>query len=208
MAAGGGGGGLGAGGDIFVQQGGSLTIEGGSLSGGSVTGGAGAGNAGGNGSAYGSGIFIQGDQSITFAPPADQTMTINDVIADQSGSGGTGTTAGAGALIVNGPGTVVLDATNTFTGGITLEQGTLELAAAGAAGSGPITFTARSNGALVLDAAALPAGGTFANHRLSGSARRHTRSAGVKLGPDKPFGQLRSNDRHADRHQRRHQRAR
>ncbi len=126
---GGGGGGLGAGGDIFVQQGGSLTIEGGSLSGGSVTGGAGTGVTGfgslkgGNGSAYGSGIFIQGNQSITFAPPADQTLTIDDVIADQSGSGGTDANAGAGALTVDGAGTVVLDATNTFTGGITLESG-------------------------------------------------------------------------------------
>ena len=100
---------------------------------------AGADNAG-NGSAYGSGIFIQGNQSITFAPPADQTLTINDVIADQSGSGGTGTNGGAGSVIVDGAGTVALDATNTFTGGITLEQGTLELATAGAAGTGAITF--------------------------------------------------------------------
>ena len=158
----GGGGGLGAGGDIFVQQGGSLTIEGGSLTGGTVTGGAGAGNAG-DGSALGSGIFLQGDQSITLAPPANQTMNIDDVIADQSGSGGIETTAGTGALGVNGLGTVVLGATNTFTGGITVNQGTIELAAAGAAGSGAITFAGSSNGALVLDAAALPAGGTFAN---------------------------------------------
>ncbi len=128
-----GGGGLGAGGDIFVQQGGSLTIEGGSLTGGTVTPGLGAGAAG-DGSAYGSGIFIQGNQSISFAPPTDQTLTINDVIADQSGSGG------AGSVIVDGAGTVVLDATNTFTGGITLEQGTLDLATPSAAGTGAITF--------------------------------------------------------------------
>ena len=165
----GGGGGLGAGGDIFVQQGGSLTIEGGSLSGGSVGAGAGDGGnsipgnpiAGGNGSAYGSGIFIQGNQSLTLAPPADQTLTINDVIADQSGSGGAGSNAGAGSVVVNGAGTVVLDATNTFTGGITLEQGTLELAAAGAAGGGPIILS--GDPTLVLDSAVLPAGGTFAN---------------------------------------------
>ena len=138
-ASGGGGGGLGAGGDIFVQQGGSLTIEGGSLTAGTVTAGLGAGDAG-NGSAYGGGIFIQGDQSITFAPPADQTLTINDVIADQSGSGGAATNGGAGSVVVDGAGTVALDATNTFTGGITLEQGTLDLATAGAAGTGAITF--------------------------------------------------------------------
>ena len=165
----GGGGGLGAGGDIFVQQGGSLTIEGGSLSGGSVVGGAGDGGisipgnpiAGGDGSAYGSGIFIQGNESITLAPPVDQTLTINDVIADQSGSGGAGYNAGAGSVIVDGAGTAVLDATNTFTGGVTLEQGTLELAAAGAAGSGPITLS--GDVTLVLESAALRAGGMFAN---------------------------------------------
>ena len=88
-------------------------------------------------------------------------MTINDVIADQSGSGGAGSNAGAGSVVVNGAGTVVLDATNTFTGGITLEQGTLELAAAGAAGGGPIILS--GDPTLVLDSAVLPAGGTFAN---------------------------------------------
>ena len=56
-------------------------------------------------------------------------------------------------MIVDGAGTLVLDATNTFTGGITVEQGTLELAAAGAAGSGPITFSGDVELALVLDAA-------------------------------------------------------
>jgi autotransporter-associated beta strand protein len=65
---------------------------------------------------------------------------INDVIADQSGSGGVASTAGAGSVVVDGAGTVVLDATNTFTGGITLEQGTLDLATPAAAGSGAITF--------------------------------------------------------------------
>ena len=43
-------------------------------------------------------------------------------------------------MVIDGAGTVVLDATNTFTGGITLEQGTLDLASPGAAGTGPITL--------------------------------------------------------------------
>ncbi|MGO9356779.1 MAG: autotransporter-associated beta strand repeat-containing protein, partial [Xanthobacteraceae bacterium] len=155
----GGGGGLGAGGDIFVQQSGSLTIEGGSLTSGSVTPGLGASGAD-DGSAFGSGIFIQGNQSITFAPPADQTLTIDDVIADQSGSDGTGSNAGTGGLIVDGAGTVVLDANNTFTGGITLAQGTLVLATVGAAGSGPISFLFGPNSTLEIDNAALTAGAT------------------------------------------------
>jgi hypothetical protein len=154
---GGGGGGLGAGGDIFVQQGGSLTIEGGSLSGGSVAGGAGGSTGAGSGSAYGSGIFIQGNQTITFAPPSGQALAIGDVIADQSGSGGSGSNAGTGSVTVNGAGTVVLSATNTYTGGTTLEAGTLEVAALGAAGSGAVTFASGDTAALAVDNAALSA---------------------------------------------------
>ncbi len=153
---GGGGGGLGAGGDIFIQQGGSLTIEGGSLTGGSATGGSGAGTAGG-GAGYGSGIFIQGDQSITFAPAAGQTETVSDVIADMSGTNDPSGETGAGSLIMDGAGTLVLAADNRpgssseadlagFTGGITLKSGTLVLAATGAAGSGAITFSPPSAG--------------------------------------------------------------
>ena len=185
----GGGGGLGAGGDIFVQQGGSLTIEGGSLSGGSVTGGAGAGNAG-DGSAYGSGIFLQGDQSITLAPPANQTMTIDDVIADQSGSGGIGTTAGTGALGVNGPGTVVLDATNTFTGGITVNQGTIELAAAGAAGSGADHVCRQLERRPGARRGGTAGGRHLCQHDCRVRPGRCTRPQRADLGPDEPFGQL------------------
>ena len=58
---------------------------------------------------------------------------------------------GAGSLIMNGPGILDLAADNTpgsssdtskagFTGGITIDQGTVMLSAAGAAGSGAITF--------------------------------------------------------------------
>jgi hypothetical protein len=136
----GGGGGLGAGGDIFVQQGGNLTIEGGTLSGGSVTGGSAAPGNAGAGSAFGAGIFLQGNQTQTFAPGSGQTLTISDVIADQSGSGGTGASGGAGSLLLNGAGTVDLAAANTFTGGVTIAAGTLVLGTAGAAGTGSIVF--------------------------------------------------------------------
>ena len=145
--AGGGGGGLGAGGDIFLQQGCLLTLEGGSLSDGSVAPGLGAGTSltsegtnGTSGGAFGSSIFFQGNQSIAFAPLAGKTLTVGDVIADQSRSGGTATNAGAGSVVVNGAGRVTLSGANTYTGGTTLESGTLVLASPDAAGSSPITF--------------------------------------------------------------------
>ena len=79
-----GGGGLGAGGDIFIQQGGTLVVQSGSLAAGVVNGGT-SGDANLDGSAYGNGIFIQGNQSVTLAPLAGTTLTISGVIADQSG---------------------------------------------------------------------------------------------------------------------------
>ena len=140
------GGGLGAGGDVFVQQGGTLIIQGGTLGAGTVTGGAGA--VGNNGEALGTGLFIQGTESITLAPATGQTLTVAGVVADQAGSGGTGTNDTTGTLVLDGAGTVVLAAGNTstagsgggFAGTIVLANGTLDLTAPGAAGSGPINF--------------------------------------------------------------------
>jgi hypothetical protein len=131
-----GGGGLGAGGDIFVAQGGSLTIDGGLLSAGEVSGGTGAQSGG----AYGNGIFLQGNETITLGAASGQTLTVSGVIADQSGSGGTGVYAGTGTLDIAGSGTVKLDADNTFVGDIDIESGTLELSHTGAAGAGSINF--------------------------------------------------------------------
>ena len=99
----GGGGGLGAGGDIFVMAGASLTIVGGSLGAGTVAGGRG-GFGGGNGQAFGGGLFLQGNEAITLKPAKGTTETISGVIADQTGSGGTGANAGAGSLALNGAG--------------------------------------------------------------------------------------------------------
>ena len=131
-SAGGGGGGLGAGGDIFVAQGGSLTVDGGLLGQGSVQGGAGANG----GSAFGSGMFLQGGETVVLSAPGGQTLTVSGVVADEAGSGG----GAAGALIVSGSGKVDLNAANTFVGGIAVQSGTLELGQTGAAGAGPISF--------------------------------------------------------------------
>jgi hypothetical protein len=153
-----GGGGLGAGGDIFVQHGGSLTIEGGTLAAGTVAGGTGYKS----GRAYGDVVFLEGTQTLTLAPALGQTLTINGVIADMTGSNDASKLTGAGSLLIEGAGAVVLAAANTFTGGITLASGGLELAAAGAGGRGAITFTGAAS--LTIDAADTPAsGGTFAN---------------------------------------------
>jgi hypothetical protein len=166
VAGGNGGGGLGAGGDIFIQQGGSVTIAGGVLSGGSVTGGAGAAG----GQADGTGVFLQGNQSVAFGTgqTAGQLTDIEDVIADQTGSGGIGANAGAGSVVIEGVGTVKLGGANTYTGGTSLDGGTLQLASATAAGSGAVTFAAGANATLLLDALALPSGGTYSASPIAG----------------------------------------
>ncbi len=143
-----GGGGLGAGGGIFVAQGGILTFDGGLVTGSSVAGGSGANQ----GQAYGAGIFIQGDETLTLAATSAVPLTIANEIADQRGVGGT---AGAGDLVIQGSGTVDLSAANTFVGGITIDSGTLELGHPGAAGSGPIGFA--HNGGLMFAATNAPA---------------------------------------------------
>jgi hypothetical protein len=163
----GGGGGLGAGGDIFVQAGASLTINGAGTLAGTVTGGSGGGSAA-SGSAYGSGIFLNGDQSLTFSPGIGQTQTVSGVIADMKGSGATG----VGTIIVDGLGIVVLSGSNTFTGGIHLNSGSLVLTNANSAGfgsdgtgAGTITFgTSIIDPTIIIDVGDTPgAGGTFAN---------------------------------------------
>ncbi|MGB3041687.1 MAG: autotransporter domain-containing protein, partial [Xanthobacteraceae bacterium] len=140
----GGGGGGGMGGAIFVVDGGSLTVEGNlTVNGNSVAGGAAGGAGATAGSAFGSGLFLQGNGTLTFAPGAGSTQTIGDRIADQTGSGGTGTyatggptcTVGAGcgsysgtgswALTKTGAGTLVLSGNNTYSGGTTIAGGKL-----------------------------------------------------------------------------------
>src|SRR5437667_170865 len=65
---------------------------------------------GGNGQAFGSGFFLQGNGTVTFAPGAGQTATVSDVIADQSGSGGNvaNGTAGSWGLTKSGAGTIAV----------------------------------------------------------------------------------------------------
>ncbi len=154
-----GGGGLGAGGAIFVQQGGTLTFAGsGSEQNDSVAYGLGGFGYTGMGSAYGSGMFLQGDETITFAPDAGHTITLTGDIADVTGSNDHSGQIGGGALVVDGQGTLVLSGDNTFTGGILLESGTLDVISLHGAGSGAITITNAAAATLEINAAsgALP----------------------------------------------------
>ncbi len=159
--AGGGGGGLGAGADVFVQQGGQLIIGDVALNAGTVTGGAaGSTNAGKTGSTkaiagsgYGNGIFIEGNNTITFAPPSGTTTVVSSVIADQRGSV-TGA-HGAGSVILNGAGTLDLAIAEPYSGDTKIKGGgTLELAVPTGAGTGDITFA--GNGSLRIDTLAAP----------------------------------------------------
>ena len=179
---GGGGGGLGGGGDIFVQAGGKLSIAASSLGvGTAVAGGHGGPGYGGvvgrAGHGFGASIFIQGNKTIALGGGqlAGQVTVMNGAIGDQTGSylaaglkppkgqsaGGTAN-AGSGSLAVQGQGVVALGAAEQFTGGVRIDSGTLELGAAGAAGTGKITFAGPS-ARLKIDLAAQQPGATFSN---------------------------------------------
>ena len=132
---GGAGGGGAMGGAIFVMEGGTLTVDGNfNVNGGSVVAGAGGVGAG-NGSAYGTGLFLQGNGTLTFQPASGVTQTVSDVIADQTGSGGTGANAGSWSLLKSGAGVLVLQAANTYSGGTEVQSGTLQIGSGGTSGS-------------------------------------------------------------------------
>ncbi len=69
-------------------------------------------------------------------------LTLDPTTTSVSAYGGTiedGTTHGS--IVVDGTGTVTLEGNNTFSGGITVDAGTLELGNSNAAGTGTITFS-------------------------------------------------------------------
>jgi autotransporter-associated beta strand protein len=155
-----------------VQQGGNLTLAGPlTINGNSVTAGTGANN----GSAFGSGVFLQGNGTLTFSPATGQTQTVSDVIADQTGSGGTGLNAGSYALAKSGAGTTTLSGNNTYSGGTIVNAGTLQISGAGTLGNAANATTINGgtldlggttqtqNGGLTLT------GGTLQNGTLSSS---------------------------------------
>ncbi|PNG47328.1 MULTISPECIES: autotransporter outer membrane beta-barrel domain-containing protein [unclassified Variovorax] len=163
---GGGGGGAGMGGAIFVMEGGSLTLGGNTeVRANHVVAGEGAGGSAQNGSAFGSGIFMQGTSgTLAFAPDAGDLQTVADAIADQTGSGGLGANAGSIGVVKRGAGRLVLSGTNTYSGGTTVTGGTLSIS------SDPNLGTAA--GPLTLD------GGTLQNTATVTTARAITIGSG------------------------------
>jgi uncharacterized protein with beta-barrel porin domain len=177
----GGGGGAGLGGAIFVTGGGTLTLAGPLvINGNTVTAGLGAAG-GGNGSAFGAGIFLQGNGNLTFQPGAGQTQTIANIIADQTGSGGSGTFASGGpsctsgvgcgaysgtgswSITKTGAGTLILSAVNAYTGATNVNAGALEVD--GSIATSPLT-TINNGGTLLgvgkVGNTQVNGGGTFA----------------------------------------------
>ena len=145
----GGGGGAGMGGAIFVQQGGTLTLAGSlSINGNSVTPGLGGCGCAGDGQAFGSGIFMQGNGMLAFAPGSGQAQTISDLIADEKGviaagyTPPTGFTPGSWGLILDGPGSLTLSAANQYSGGTNVLSGSLVAGNNGAFGSGMVSLAA------------------------------------------------------------------
>ena len=166
-----GGGGLAAGGDIFLQGGASLTIEGNvstSIADGTVTGGDAGGSGAQGGQSFGSGIYLQGTGGVVTFDSNGGSETIAAPITDDQGAaaaadyaGAPDYTEGSTGIVKTGLGTVILTGSNTYTGGSTIDAGTLDIAAGASAGSGTISFGA-TTATLQIDAA--PANGaTFAN---------------------------------------------
>lgn len=146
---GGGGGGLGAGGNIFVRSGGSISVDS-NLTAGTVTGGSGSegskgGGSGANGQAKGSGIFLNGNTTLTVGGSGVNYEISGAIEDDQSLTQGSGT-KGNGALTKTGTNTVTLSGTNTYTGATAITGGTLNVT--GSIGSSS-SLTMSGNGNLI-----------------------------------------------------------
>ncbi|MGC4016016.1 MAG: autotransporter-associated beta strand repeat-containing protein [Luteolibacter sp.] len=109
--------------------------------------------------------FFQGDAATFGDLAADNIVTLTGTLAPASVAvtnntafaytfSGTGSIAGSTSLTKSGVGALTISTANTFTGGTTLNGGTLTATAAGALGTGPISIT---TGTLAVD------GGTLTN---------------------------------------------
>ncbi|RKF43973.1 S-layer family protein [Paraburkholderia fungorum] len=104
----------------------------------------------------------------TFSTGNNATLTVGGIVVDG---------APAGALVVNGTGTVMLTGINTFSGGTTINGGTLALTGSGTAGAPAGAITVNSG-------AALDVQNTLANAvTLSGGTLETTTGNGAVSGP-------------------------
>lgn len=119
---GGGGGGAAMGGAIFIQDGGTLTIvDGVAFSGNGLTAGTGGGGNAQPGNTYGPDIFLRSGGVLNFN--ITQPLSINSNIASDGGQGG----GSGGGVNKNGIGMLTLGGMNSFSGILSLNQGTLRL---------------------------------------------------------------------------------
>jgi hypothetical protein len=176
-----GGGGLGAGADVFVQQGGVLNIGAGALGAGNAVGGPAGGPGAGGGAGLAGSLFIQGNQPVYLAPPTGQTLTIAGSIVDQTGSGLNRGVIQLGTLVVDGAGSVVLQAANAYGGGTVVAGGTLVLTNNLSAGTGPIVFDSATQDTVFIQGG--DPGNPFANFQPGDTILLASRPAGAEYVP-------------------------
>ncbi len=111
-------------------------------------------------------IVEAGGDSVDTVVEAGGTISIGGgLVDDEAGTvDEDGVITGAGNVRQIGTGDLVLGGANSYTGGTTIDAGTLELGGPDAAGTGSITFGNVADPTVIYDAAATPAnGGTFTN---------------------------------------------
>jgi autotransporter-associated beta strand protein len=122
------GGGAAMGGSIFIHERGHLRIIGNSTMHGSSLKEGDKSEDGERGKAFGKGIFLQGKIGVlTFVSKEGESQSYSDDIADQTGEGGTGSNAGSWRLVKVGEGKLILGGENTYSGGTTINGGTLSI---------------------------------------------------------------------------------
>ena len=114
--------------------------------------------------AFSSGVTIDNGTSLqigTGGSTGTLTGAVDDegtLVFDRSGTLTiSGAISGGGAVVQNGTGTTLLSAQNSYSGGTTLENGTLDVGALHGAGTGAITFQTGTE-TLRIESAALQAG--------------------------------------------------
>ncbi|MCX7383867.1 MAG: hypothetical protein NT133_21165, partial [Alphaproteobacteria bacterium] len=156
-----GGGGMAAGGDIFIQTGGQIIFQSGTLLAGTTTQGAagvipGTSNTNGAqpGKAFGSGVYLNGAQQFNLFPTPGDTIVVGGAIdSDFTAFGGIQPKS---TINVGGGGLVQLTGSSKLSGGIRLQDnGTLELTQQTSAGTSLIDFLGA--GTLRIDSVAMPA---------------------------------------------------
>jgi autotransporter-associated beta strand protein len=135
---------------VFVRAGGTLTIDGTTISGGTVTAGTGPGAAT-DGEAHGPGLFLD-NVALTA-----QAGTISDGIA------------GTGSLTKTGAGTLVLGGAHTYTGATTVAAGTLQVDGTQTGSAVTVQSGATLGGAGTVGSVAVDAGGAVAPGASAGT---------------------------------------